>query len=143
MKIDEVLSSLGPRTIPAIGIDCTTKEIVKLMSDHPHSRLAYVVDDNMRLQGTITIGSLLRHIYPHHYEMPLHGHGILRTLTAETAQSLMDCENVFATLEQSVEEVIEKMAHTGIKEMAVLDEQMRVIGDLTAIDLLRYCYEEV
>lgn len=142
MKIGEVLTLLGSRTIPTIGHDCTKKEIVKVMADHPHSRLAYVVDEGMRLLGTITIGSLMRHIFTHYYEMPLHGHGILRALTAENAQSLMDCENIFTTPEESVEEVIERMAKTGVKEMAVVDNKMRVIGDLTAVDLLRYCYEE-
>ena len=142
MIIEGILSLLGARTIPAIRHDCTTGEIVELMVGHPHSRLAYVVDEEMRLLGTVTIGSLLRHIYPHHYEMQVHGQGMLRTLTAETARSLMDCENIFAKPEESVDEVLERMAQTGVKEMAVVNDQMKVIGDLTAIDLLRYYYKE-
>ena len=41
--------------------------------------------------------------------------------------------------EEDVETVIKRMLKAGIKEIAVLDDGKRVIGDLTMLDLLRFC----
>ncbi len=68
MKIREVLDCIGPREIPIIDLNSHIDDVIRIMADFIHSRLVYVVDEEKRLKGTISVGSLLRHIYPHHYE---------------------------------------------------------------------------
>lgn len=142
MKIKDVIQRVGERNIPVVNINDCTDDVIRAMVALPHSRLAYVVDDDERLVGTVTVGSVLRHIYPHHYGTAIHGHGVLRTLTAEKARGIMDCEDIHTNPEEDVEEVLERMAETGVKEMAVVDSQHRVVGDVTAVDLLCFCHLE-
>jgi CBS-domain-containing membrane protein len=142
MTISEMLAHLESREVPFVQADGSIDDVIRVVVRFPHTRLAYVVDDERQLVGTITIGSLLRHIFPHHYEGRVHAHGVLRRITAETARSIMDKGNLYATPEETVDEVLERMAETGAKEMAVVDADRCVIGDITAVDLLRYYYLE-
>ena len=52
----------------------------------------------------------------------------------------MECREIFARPQDSVEQVLARMAKTGVKEMAVLDHEGKIVDDITAIDLLRYVY---
>ena len=142
MKIHEVLACIGPRDVPSIHEDSQIDNVIRMMAKHIHTRLVYVVDAEKRLQGTITVGSLLRHIFPHHYEGVIHAHGILGFITAETAQHIMERKCIFASPNDPVEMVLKRMASTGVKEMAVLDDNDRIIADITAIDLLRCSFLE-
>lgn len=142
MKISEVLECIGPREIPTIDLDSHIDEVIRIMADFVHTRLVYVVDQDKRLAGTISVGCLLRHIYPHHYEGKIHSHGILGRITAETARHIMDKKNIAATLNETVDKALRRMARCGVKEMAVLDDNGRILGDITAVDLLRYSYME-
>jgi CBS domain-containing protein len=142
MKISEVLECIGPREIPSIHLDSHIDEVIRIMANFIHTRLVYVVDKDKRLEGTISVGSLLRHIYPHHYEGKIHPHGILGRITAETARHIMDKRSITATLDETVDDVLRRMTSSGVKEIAVLDKNGRILGDITAIDLLRYYYME-
>ena len=140
MKIREVLDCIGPREIPIIDLNSHIDDVIRIMADFIHSRLVYVVDEEKRLKGTISVGSLLRHIYPHHYEGKIHSHGILERITAETACHIMDKHSISATPDETVDNVLKRMAHSGVKEIPVLDKEGCIIGDITAIDLMRCSY---
>ncbi len=140
MKIREVLDCIGPREIPIIDLNSHIDDVIRIMADFIHSRLVYVVDEEKRLKGTISVGTLLRHIYPHHYEGKIHPHGILERITAEAACHIMDKHSVSTTPDEIVDNVLKRMAHSGVKEIPVLDKEGRIIGDITAIDLMRCSY---
>jgi CBS domain-containing protein len=142
VKISEILECIGPREIPTIHLDSNIDDVIRIMANFIHTRLVYVVDKDKRLEGTISVGSLLRHIYPHHYEGKIHSHGILGRITAETARHIMDKRSIVATPDETVDDVLRRMASCGVKEIAVLDKKGRILADITAIDLLRYYYME-
>src|SRR5690606_28460901 len=126
------------REVPAIFEDCTIREVIEMMVRFPHTRLIYVTDTQQRLRGTITVGSLLRHLFPYHYEGKVHGRGILRRITARKASDLMDTKTVLARPDEEVDAVLKRMAGSGVKEMAVVDNDGRIVADITAVDLLKF-----
>ncbi|MBU4262072.1 MAG: CBS domain-containing protein [Proteobacteria bacterium] len=138
MEIKEVMTHIGKREVPCVPEHSDISEVIRVLIRFPHTRLVYVVDDRQRLRGSITVGSLLRHIFPYHYEARIHPLGILRNITAARAEHIMTRENVFALPEEKVDTVLKRMARTGAKEMAVVDQNGIIIGDITAIDLLSY-----
>ena len=138
MKISTLLERSGQRTVPSVHEDDSIDNVIQVMVRSPHVRYVYVVDDENRLIGTITLGSVLRHLFPHYYEAKIHGHGILRRITSETARDLMDRTFAHAALEDTVDQVLKKMAETGVKALAILDDNGRILAEVTAIDLLRY-----
>ena len=142
MRIEAVLKKIGERQIPCVHADSEINEVIRVLAHFHHTRVVYVLDPDRRLVGTIGMGRLLRHIYPHHYESKIHAHGMLRRITAETAAQLMDKKSLHAAPEETVEDVLARMGRTGVKEMAVLDAAGVIIGDITVADLLRYHYLE-
>jgi len=138
MRIKEVVAGLGQRGVPVCGPEDRIDDCVRVMVKHPHSNLVYVVDEDNRLLGTIGMESLLRHLFPHHYEGKIHGGGILRRITAQKAKGIMDKKRVQALPEETVDAVLARMASTGTNEMAVLDQEGRILADLNAVDLLRF-----
>lgn len=54
----------------------------------------------------------------------------------------MDTKNIFAAPDDKVDEVLERMAKSGVKEMAIVDENGLILADITAVDLLRYYHLE-
>jgi CBS domain-containing protein len=138
MEIKEVMQHIGKRDVPCVPEQSDISEVIQVFVRFPHTRLVYVVDKEQRLRGTITIGSLLRHIFPYHYEARIHPRGILRNITAAKAEHIMARENVFALPDETVDMLLKRMARTGVKEMAVIDSNGAIIGDITAVDLLSY-----
>ncbi len=138
MKISDIMPQLKNREIPAVPRHSDIQQVITTMVRFPHTRLVYVVDENNRLCGTITVGSLLRHLFPYHYSSKVHARGILRDITAARADHIMDKATIYAAPDESVDAVLKKMAQSGVKEIAVVDEQRRILTDITAIDLLKY-----
>ena len=56
----------------------------------------------------------------------------------ETAEQLMTRAKLTAGLDETVDAVLQRMALTGKKEIAVLDAEGRILADINAVDLLRY-----
>ena len=59
-------------------------------------------------------------------------------ITAETAEHIMNRGLISATAEDEVEAVIKEMVKAAIKEIPILDEKNRIVGDVTMLDLLRH-----
>ena len=145
MIISQVLKKIGNRQVPACSPDMHINEVVELIAKSRHSQVAYVVDDHNRMIGTISVDKLLRHLYPHYYGEQMFVHGILGRISAEsheTAGNLMESRHVHAVEKDTVDEVLQRMARTGMMELAVLNSEGVVVGDLTAADLLHFYHLE-
>ena len=138
MKIKEIMQHIRDRKIPCVNEQCDIRDVIKVAVQFPHSRLVYVVDHDNRLLGAVTLGSLLRYLYPYHYEDKIHSRDILRRLTVKKAADLMSHGNIKASPEESVDTILKRMAKTGVKELAVVDEEGHILADITVIDLLAH-----
>ena len=138
MKIKEIMQHIKDRELPCVSENSDISETIQVAARFPHTRLIYVVDDQKKLLGAITIGSLIRHLYPYHYEDKIHPRDILRNIIVEKASHLMSSGNVNASPDETVDVVLRRMARTGAKEMAVVDSKGRILADITAVDLLKY-----
>ena len=126
------------RDIPWVMESSDIREVVKVAVRFPHTRLIYVTDTQKKLLGVITIGALMRHLYPYHYENKIHPRDILRNIIVEKASHLMSSGNVKASPDESVDVILKRMAATGAKELAVVDSEDHILADITAVDLLKY-----
>ena len=138
MKIKEVMQNIGQRDFPCVLENSDISGVIKVAVNFPHTGLVYVIDDQKILLGVITIGSLMRHLYPHHYKEKIHPRDILRNIVVDKASHLMGSGNVKALPEETVDIVLKRMASTGAKEIAVVDSDGRILADITAVDLLKY-----
>ena len=136
VKMAEVLQPLRGRELPVIAEEASIEEAIERMTRFPHSRLLYVVDPDRRLAGTISLGNLVRHFFFRSHEPQIHARRLIGMITTETARDIMHRHPIFATEEESVDLVLKRMIEKNLSEIAVLDNEKRLIADVTMIDLL-------
>ena len=132
------MERIGDRDFPYVSENSDINEVIRVAARFPHTGLVYVIDKQKKLLGVITVGALMRHLYPYHYEDKIHPRDILRNISVENASHLMSSGNVSASPDETVEVILKRMASTGAKEIAVVDSDGRILADITAIDLLKY-----
>ena len=137
-RVREVVAFLKERKLPLIQEKANIEEVIDTMIRFQHSRLLYVVDDDKKLTGTISLGLLARHVFSTSHEPQIHPRFLINMITAETAKDIMQKNLVVTTEEEKVEVVLRRMIRTNAKEIPVLDNEKRVIADLTMVDLLKF-----
>jgi CBS domain-containing protein len=135
--IGEVIRQIAPRALPLIHEGSPIDDVIDAMDHSPHSRLVYVVDGENHLLGTISLGTLVRHIFSASHEPRIHPKSLLSMITSETASDIMARHPISATVEETVGEVMKRMVAKNVKEIAVVDAEDHVIADITMIDLLK------
>jgi CBS domain-containing protein len=138
MKIKDVLDGIGGREPPIARVNDTIRGVLEKMLPHAHTRLMYVVDEEGRCKGVISLGALTRHLFSSHFEPTVHARFVIPLITAETAEDIMNTGLIYATRDEEVEAVIKEMIKAGIKEIPVLDGEKKIVGDITMLDLLKY-----
>ncbi len=139
-RVRDLLATLNDRKLPLIGQRATLQEIVDVMTRFQHSRLVYVVDDDGRLLGAISLGLLARHVFSSRHEPQIHARHLLSMITAESAGDIMLRETISATAADDLETVLKRMLGANVKEIPIIDAGGRVIADMTIVDLLRYLF---
>jgi CBS domain-containing protein len=138
VKISELLATIEDRALPQVREGETIAGVLQAMVKFPHTRLIYVVDDSGRCTGTISLGVLIRHLFAHGFEPAVHSRFLIPMITSQTAEDIMNRQLIYAVKEDKVEKVVRRMIKAGVKEIAVLDEERHLIGDLTMLDLLKH-----
>lgn len=137
-SIAELIRGYPERQLPIIGEDALVEEIIQAMICFKHSRLLYVVDDCGQLTGTISLEILVRHVFSRNHVPQIHPRRLVSMITAENAKHIMQKNPIYAMEEEEVGVVLERMIASNMKEIAVLDQEKRVISDITMIDLLAF-----
>jgi CBS domain-containing protein len=137
LLVRDVVQKHGGRHLPVINRDVHVDEIVEMIEWFRHSRQLYVVDDDDRLLGNITIASLVKHLFIHHHGTSINPRHLLAAMTTETAEDLMLEKPLAAGINEDVDDILEKMVARNVEEVPVLDEGGRVVGDVTMIDLMK------
>lgn len=135
MNIKEALDSLGSLPYLAVPSAATLEEAAERVTGLRQVRGIYVVDDQGRLIGTVSLGVLLRHLTTARHRPQFHVRSLLSRLTSEQVADLMDSHVIYATTEDDVEQVVDRMIAANIKEIPVVDQERRLIGALGLLDL--------
>ena len=142
-SVAEIVETVGKRRLAEVDPGAGLAEIITAFAGAEHSRLVYVVDHDRHLSGIISLGILSKHLLFHHHGPEIDNLHLMSMAMAETATDFIDRPPISATLSETIEPVLERMLSAGIKELPVLDEQGRVVADLTLVDILSLCAEEL
>ena len=138
MTVTELLAILKKRKLPLIHEDADIREVVDAMICHECNRLLYVVDDNEKLTGVISLKILYRHVFSLSHEPQIHPRFLISMITADKAKDIMQKNTIVATEEEKVKQVLRRMIRTGVENIPVLDKEKRIIAYLTLADFLRF-----
>jgi len=137
-KIADLLEQLKQRKLPVVPKQATVSEIIDAFAASDHSRVLYVVDDEWRFIGVLSLGNMIRHVFFHYHDPSIDSRSLVSMVVSETAGDFMQREPMFTIHSEDVEDVIQRMIDRNVKEIPILDDEKRVIADLTIIDLLKY-----
>ncbi len=138
VKIRALLTRVRERALPLVRDSSSIEGVIKAMIQFEHSRVLYVVNEHEQLIGTISLGLLVRHVFAQSHEPQIHPRLLMGMLMVETARDIMQTKPVCAREDDDVGTVLKSMIEANVKEIPVLDENSRVVGDLTMIDLLKF-----
>ncbi|MCK4425111.1 MAG: CBS domain-containing protein [Deltaproteobacteria bacterium] len=139
-RVSGLLSLLKARRPPVVHKEASIEEVIDTTIRFEHSRLVYVLDDEDRLAGVISLGDLVRHVFSRSHVPKIHPRSIISMIATKTAEDIMRKNVLFTTKNEEVEAVLKKMIHANVKEIAVVDGDRRIVGDITVVDLLQYLF---
>ena len=137
-KVGDFLKEAKPRHVPKVREQAGVSELIEAFVQSDHSRIVYVVDDQERLKGIISLGNLVRHFFFHYHDTHIDSRHLISMAVSETAKDFIHENALVARVTDDVEDVLKRMIKNNVKEIAILDSENRVIADLTIIDLLKY-----
>ena len=142
-QVSDIVIRHRDRHLPLIQQNTPITELAQAIQWHRHSRQLYVVDEQERLLGNITLGRLVMYIFASSHGASMNRRHVMGLITCKTAGDLMTEGTLSARMDDKVEEVLETMVSENVEEVPVIDEEGRVIGDLTMVDLLMAEKEEI
>lgn len=141
--VAELLEAIGKRQLGIVSPNVEVNEIIATFARAEHTRLIYVVDNEERLSGVISLGNLSKHLLFHHCSKEIDNLHLISMATSETATDFIDRPMIIAQLSETIEPVLERMLRANIKEIPVVNDQGRLVGDLTIVDILQLCARDI
>ena len=137
-KIADLVERLKQRKIPVVSKRATVSEIIDAFAASDHSRILYVVDDEGSFRGVLSLGNMIRHVFFHYHDPSIDSRSLVSMVVSETAGDFMQKEPMVAMLSDDIEAVLQRMIDHNVKEIPILDDEKRLVADLTIVDLLKH-----
>ena len=115
--------------------DPLTKVAEEIVRD-PKTRSVYVVDEEGKLLGIITVHLLIQFLYYPYIPAELISYDLPFLLSREPKAGDIMQPPVWARDDESVTDVLVKMFKHGLEELPVVDDEMRVVGDLNILEFI-------
>lgn len=135
MNIGDALEQLGSLPYLAITGEATMEDAAEQVTGKRQVRGIYVVDEEGRLLGAISLGVLIRHLSSARHRPQFHMRSLLNRITSEKLADLMDRHVISAGKEEDLQLVIDRMMTANLKEIPVVDENRRLLGVVGLFDL--------
>ena len=135
MKVKDVMN-IVTQGATIVEEDSSIREVAKKLIEDPKTTTLYVVNKNKKLIGIVTIGTLLRYLYPEDIP-PEYLEFDISIFQAKNLQAKdIMAPSIFIKKEESVGEAFRKMFEYKIWELPVVDDDMHVIGDINGLELI-------
>ena len=136
LKVRDVMNKIT-REAAIVDGHASLKEIASTLLEDPKTQAVYVVDSEEKLMGIITIHLITQYAYSEHIP-PEYLQFKIDVIMGEnaTAGDLM-LPPVFVREDDEIEIAFRKMFENKLVEIPVVDENMRIVGDMHQMELLK------
>lgn len=135
--VRDVVAKLSHRKVPLTKEKTPIGELAEAIEWFRHSRQLYVVDEADQLLGNITLARLVMYTFARSHGTSMNPRHILDLITCECAGDLMTEGTLSTRMDENLDDLLERMVGRNVEEVPVLDEEGKIIADLTMVDLLR------
>ena len=141
IQIVDIIDELRKNIAPTIGENASIEKVLDAIVNQETGGVLYVIDDDKRLQGAITLDEVVRHIFSMSHEHKIHSRRIMDMVTSDDVGHIMKKKPPFAVKSDDIGEVIRKMVKSNMKHLPLLDDEKRVICDISMIDIIKRMIE--
>lgn len=141
--VAEFIEILHERKLARVYPDADIKEIISAFADIGHTRLLHVVNKEQKLLGVISTGNLARTLLIHLRGPDIDSLRLMHAITSETAADFINRPLMTVHLSDTIEPILKRMVAANIKEVPILDNKEHLIGDLTLVDILHICADDI
>ena len=140
IKIKDIRMLVTPH--PAfVSKEASADEIAKTLIANPRLKSVYVVDDKLKLIGKITLKMLMKHEFMDLVPRNFSYFGALEFVGKKTAENLM-VSPIYVKDADTVKTAFIKMYENDLDELPVVDENLRLIGNIDLLELLTMLIEK-
>lgn len=137
-KVEEIRTLLVKDAAVVRSEDPVDKLIDKLL-ENPLTRHVYVTDEEGRLKGTVRLYQIIEYIFPFETAWLQEKYNdYLQVFYRETAGELMVSDFSYVYNETTLSEMVTLMTREKISELPVVDGEMRIIGEVNFLEVLRF-----
>lgn len=136
-QVRDIVARHSQREVPVTTRDIPIEQLPEAIEWYRHSRQLYVVDDDRKLVGSITLARLVMYTFAHSHGTHMSSRQIMDLITCTCAGDLMMEGTLSARMDDNLDELLERMVDRNVEEVPVLDDDGKIVSDLTMIDLLR------
>lgn len=129
-----------------MGPEQSVEELLAAIIKDPRTRYAYVVDKKGRLIGSVRMNDVVRYLFP--FEAVVEGStelsvGKYAYFEAKTVGDIMDDSPRFVKETTSLSDMADILIREKINELPVVDDQMRIVGQLSLYEVIATYLREV
>lgn len=118
-----------------VNEDADSMEIAKNIVKDPKTRSVYVVNKNEILVGLIPVSYLVQYLFYEYVPDEFLYYQAVKPLEEVKAKDIM-IPPVFVKEDDTLETAFKKMASHNIRELPVVNDDMKIIGDLNILELI-------
>ncbi len=137
MKIKDVLDRTVNLPHIIVPLDFSIEKVAEKLLQNPQVREIYVVDEQNRLVGEISLGKIIRFLCTDRRNSLYCSRNLLASLTCEKVSDIMDEAILYAKESDDLDIIIDMMVNRNIKEIPVVDDSGRIIANVGVLDLWR------
>lgn len=127
------------KEVTLIKAGSSVSEAVEKMLNDPATRYVFVVDEDKKILGVLTLPLVLRYIAP---RAGVWGKNIIETIKRllimfkETVDEIMITKVPSVKLDESLNSALKKMCDSNLEELPIVDDEGRVIGELSGLEVM-------
>ena len=135
-KVEDVMN-LVTKTAAVVKESDNLKEVLKVMVKDPKTQSVYVVNNRKQLVGIITLNIALQYLYneyipPEYIKFDI---SVIEGTKAEAKELMIP--PIYVKKDDPIGKAFQKMFEFHLHELPVVDDNMHVIGDLNALELVQ------
>jgi CBS domain-containing protein len=140
IRVSEVLEEAAKKVRPAtVRVDAPLRDAVEAIVKDSETRKVYVLDNEQKLVGTITLEVLLRHVG---YRLGVRSTGMtsflrmLAEITDENVKEVM-AKPIKVSKDELLVNVTKLMVENHLNDLPIVDERGVLVDELNGLDILK------
>ncbi len=126
-------SKTEPTIVPA---EASLREVVRKMVEDLKTREVYVLDQDGRFLGVITLRRLARWVFASELPRDVSPTELLDLISSRTAGDLALRKPAYVREDDPLEKLLQVMFRYDINEIPVVDAEGRIVGNLNMLEIL-------